>query len=208
MSFFSEDAIATLHRMMTSRCTLTCGFLLTVAACGPEHSHAALYTTSTSNDSDVVCVTDPKRSHDVATQPVDLGPAVASNDIQSAVLQGRRTEAVVLDSTDWPRVWRVAVDSAATPRIFFGSDGILFTSTQYHSVGPTHYVIAAVRQCDQTRGIVVATREDFNGKGDSPSRGFAAVRVPLNILRGARVVFVSIEGSGPITFSPPPLRPS
>ena len=141
---------------------------------------------------DVRCAADPKRSRDVPFTLVDLGQVAISNAQQEHVLYGHERKVAVTDSAAWPEAWRSAIDTAPPPPIAFGSDAILFATTRLYTTGPTTLTIGAVRQCIESRAIVVATLELHDGREDSGSRGLVVARIPRRLVDSARVSFVSV----------------
>jgi hypothetical protein len=77
------------------------------------------------------------------------------------------------------------------PPLWFGNEAVIFLATEGYSVGPTSLSISSIRRCRRTGVIVVTSTETHSMLGyDSPTRGFAAARIPRRVVEGARVVFV------------------
>lgn len=180
----------------TSR-TLRNGFvalLLANASCAqsPGDRSSAVFRNASVQNDDVRCAADPKRSRDVPVELVDLGQVAMSNAQQEHVLYGHERKVAVTDSAAWPQAWRSAIDTAPPPPIAFGSDAILFATTRLYTTGPTTLTIEGVRQCIQSRVVIVATLEVHNGTEDSGSRGLVVARIPRRVLDSVRVSFVSV----------------
>ena len=108
------------------------------------------------------------------------------------MLYGHERRVAVTDSAAWAEAWRSAIDTAPPPPIVFGSDAILFATTRLYTTGPTTLTIEGVRQCIESRAIVVATLELHDGREDSGSRGLVVARIPGRLVENASVSFVGV----------------
>jgi hypothetical protein len=139
-----------------------------------------------------MCAADEQHSTGVNFSEVRLGRIQTEVERQERVLTGKAGTRVVLDSVEWPAVWRALVDTVPPPRISFGSDAILIAATQTYGQGPTNLRIVAIRKCD-SGVIVVASKDVSTHRGeDFPSRGLAVARIRRDIVQGSQVVFVTI----------------
>lgn len=180
---------------------------------GIPHAPSVADTTVSTTDPAARCVTRRGAWVAIPFKPIDLGAQVAQVKSEERVIWGPRTRAVVNDSAQWVDVWHTATDIANSPErdhanlatdtvrvpaIHFKNDVVVFATTKGVGSGPANLAISSIRRCRKSGVIVVTTlQRGSRAHHDYPSRAFVAVRVPKQVLGGARVVFVDRYADAP-----------
>ena len=142
---------------------------------------------------DVDCVASDVQSEPLPFAPVSLGDRYDNGDL----LPGPAARLVVLDSTEWPGVWRQLADTFPLPPVAFNNDALIVAATATSMRGQTELTVRAIRQCRINGHVVVALQIISRGPvlTDAPSRGLAAARVSRSALSNASVLFVMLPYS-------------
>jgi hypothetical protein len=99
---------------------------------------------------------------------------------------------IVLDSTQWRRVWGRYAPSLPLPPVSFRDTVVLLVATRAYASGPRTVRILDVQRCPSGIVAVIVQAEHRNAPSDTGGRTIAAVALRHSLIGAAPVQFVEL----------------